>query len=117
VRLVAIAEHDRVAANPFALRILSEVIYNGVECAGKINVVAVDERNDVSRRFRESLVDCVDLPAIFFSFSMRQSMLVFPNDRNAFICAAAVDNDVFERLVALIENGQDRLFQEAALVE
>ena len=97
--------------------ILIEVTHHGVERARQVNIVAVDESENVSSRFFESLVDRMHLPAIFFTHPVSKTVFVATNNRNAFVSAAAVDHDVLERLVSLLEHGQDRLFQETALVE
>src|SRR5215213_5236860 len=65
-RLVAVAEHDRVAANPLALGVLSEVAQHRIEGTGQVNVVAVDEGENVARGSFETLVDRVHLAAILF---------------------------------------------------
>src|ERR1044071_4266009 len=117
LRLVTFAEHDRVAANPFAFGIVGKVTHHGVECAGQINIVAVDERENVAGGFFEPFIDRVYLSTIFFTYPVSQLVLVAANDRNTLISAAAVDDDVFERLITLIQYRQNRLFQEMALVE
>src|ERR1700741_713829 len=116
-RVVTFAKHDRVAANPFGLGIVGKVTHHCVECAGQINIVAVDERENVARGFFETFVDRVYLPAIFFTYPVSQLVLVAANDRDTLISASSVDDDVLERLITLIQYRQDRLFQEMALVE
>src|SRR4029079_8545768 len=113
-RVVTFAEHDRVAANPFAFGIVGKVTHHCVECAGQINIVAVDERENVARGFFETFVDRVYLSTIFFTYPISQLVLVAANDRNTLISAAAIDDDVFEWLITLIQYRQDGLFQEMA---
>ncbi len=100
-----LAEHDRVAANPLAFGILIEVTHRGVEHPGQVNIVAVDECEDIPGRFLETLVDRMNLPAIFFTHPVRKLVFIPANDRDAFVSAATVDHDVLERLVALLEHG------------
>src|SRR5215218_9195278 len=116
-RLMAFTEHDRVATHPLALGVIGEVIHHRVEGSGQLYVVAVDERENVAGGSLKALVDRVYLAAILFTFPIGEFVFVAANDRNAFVGAAAVDDDVLERLITLIQDGEDRLFQEPALVE
>src|ERR1043165_2265711 len=116
-RLMTLAKHDRVAANPLGLRMLGEVTHDGVESAWEVNVVAVDESDNVAGGTCESLVDRVHLSTIFFAFPVGELVFVAADDRNTLVSAGTVDDDVLERLVTLIQHREDRLFQEPSLVE
>jgi hypothetical protein len=48
--------------------------HHRIERGRKINVVAIDECDNVAGRSFESLIDRVDLPAIFFTFPVCESM-------------------------------------------
>src|SRR5688572_7161434 len=114
--LVTFAEHDRIAADPRTLRMLREVVHHSRERAGQIEIVAVEKGEDVSGRAFESFIDRVDLSAILFADPVGEAIFVLANDRDAFVSAAAVDDDVLERFVALLQDGKDRLFEKPALV-
>src|SRR5215208_3112483 len=114
---MSLAEHDGVAAHPLALRTSVKVAHHSVEGARQINIITVDECYNVASDLLETLVDCVHLPAIFFTHPVSQPAFIATNDRGTFVGAATIDHDVFERFVSLLQHGQDRLFQEPSLVK
>src|SRR6202008_2893586 len=79
-RLVALAKHERVAADPVAAGIVCKVTHDGIECAGKVNIVAIDKSENVSGGPFETFVDRVHLAAILFTHPVRQLVFVAPND-------------------------------------
>ena len=99
------------------LGMLFEVAHDRVERSRQVNVIAVEERADIAGGFRESLVDCVDLAAVFFALPVSKTILVTTNHFDAFVSAATVDDHVLERFVSLVQHGQYRLFEKPALVE
>src|ERR1051325_11550377 len=112
-----VTKHDRVATHPFGICVILEMLCDGGERSRQIEIVAVDKPEDVARRSLDAFVDGVHLTAIFLAYPVSQSIFVSTNDVKCFIGAAAVDNDIFKVWIVLIENGQNRLFQEAALIE
>src|SRR5262249_1670462 len=88
--IVPFAKHDRVATKPVAFRTIDKVTDSGVECARKINVVAVEKRDYFTRRSFEAFVDCVHLPTIFFTHPVSELGLVAFNYGNTLIRAAAI---------------------------
>src|ERR1044071_83997 len=111
LRFVAFAEHERVAANPLALWIVIKEIDHCVECARQIYVVAVDERENVARSAFETFIDRVHLATIFFTHPVSELVFVTANDGNTLVGAAAIDDDVLERFMPLVQYRQSRLFQ------
>src|SRR5258708_2766458 len=94
-----------------------KVIGHHRERARQIEVIAVNKAEDVAGRLRDTLVNCMDLTPIFLADPERESIFIATNDLEGFIGATTVDNDVLEIGIILIENRQNRLFQEAALIE
>src|SRR6516225_146140 len=83
----------------------------------QVVIVAVEVRDDITSGSPETLVDGVRLAAIFLAYPVGQPALVFPNNFDTPICAAAVDDDVFQIRIILIENRVYRLLDEGSLVE
>src|SRR6185369_3598503 len=116
-RLVADAEHHCIAANPFGLWMTVEVIDGGIEGAGEINIVAVEETKDVACRTLKTFVDGVHLASILFADPVSKVLLVAFDYIDTFIRAAAVDDDVLQRFVSLIQYRLNRLFKKTSLIE
>jgi hypothetical protein len=72
--------------------------------AGVEEVVAVDVAVHVARGPREPLVDGVALPGVFLTHPPREPVGVALDDVHAVVGAAAVDDEVFQVRVALVED-------------
>src|SRR6266581_3333081 len=110
-------KHDRVATNPLTVRMSFEMIGDGRQRAGQIEIVAVEKTKDVARGALETFVDGLHLPAIFLADPIAQMLFVLTNHVDAFVVAAAVDDDVLKRFVSLIEHRQDRFFEKSSLIK
>src|SRR5258705_8580341 len=117
LRRATVAKHDRVAANPFTVCMILEILSDGGEAARQIDVVAIDETKDLAGAFLQPFVDGMDLAAIFFADPIRYLAFITPDDCHRFIGAAAVYDEVFEVWIILIKHGQNRFFEESPLVE
>src|SRR5712671_1598905 len=83
----------------------------------KIEIVAVQERENVSRGSREPLVDRVGLAAVFFGHPVGEVLFMPADDVDALVRAAAVDDDVLDLRAFLAEHRSDGLFEESPLIE
>ena len=83
---------------------------------GKQQVVRIDPVEQIARRAREPLVNGVRLAVVLLADPICQPFLVTPDDVDALVGTATVDNDVFEVWVTLQENGPNCLLDEAALI-
>src|SRR5437667_11877793 len=112
----SVAEHDRVAANPFAFRVILKVLRHRRERAGQIEIVAVYETENLAGCFLDPFIDCLHLAAILFADPVGQVLFITTNDLDALISAATVDDYVFEIRILLIEDRQNRLFEKLFLI-
>jgi len=93
------------------------MIDRGIEGTGEIYVVAVDESKNVACRTLKSFVDCVHLASILFADPVSEVLFVALDYVDSFIRAAAIDDDVLQRFVSLVEYRQNRLFKKSSLIE
>ena|SRR5438128_3139394 len=110
-------KHDGVATNPLTVSMSFEMIGDGRQRARQIEIVAVDKAKDIARGLLETFIDGMHLPAIFLADPVGEMLFVLTNDVDAFVVAAAVDDDVLKRLVPLIEHRQDRFFEKLSLIK
>ena len=80
-------------------------------------IVAVQPAKHIAGGLRQSFVDRMTLTAIFFAAPTGQPRFVSANDRDAFVRAAAIHNDVFQLRVVLQQDRTNRLLQKACLIE
>src|SRR5215475_7870110 len=99
-----LAKHYRIAADPFAVRMILKVLRDRRERSRQVNIITINETKDLSRSFLETFVDSVHLASVFFTDPERQPVLVTSDDIYSFIRAAAVNYDVFKIWIILIEN-------------
>src|ERR1700694_3601758 len=102
-------EHQGVAANPLAPRMAVEVVSHSRERARQVHIITVHESHDLASCLCHALVDGLDLPAIFLAYPKRQLLFIAMNYFDAVVAAFAVDDDVLQRFVTLVENRKDRL--------
>ena len=86
-----------------------------VERARQEGVVGVEEREDVSRREREALVDGVALPAVRLADDLQMGIVL--QDLRRVVRGHSVDDDVLDVGVALGEDALDRVPYETRLIE
>src|SRR6266404_6218815 len=114
---MSFTEHDRVTAIPFAGLMIFKVTHHRVERARQIDIVAINEAEYVAGRLLKALINRMDLTPIFFTDPEGEPIFIAPNDLYRFVGAAAVDDDVLEIGIILVEHRQNRLFQESALIK
>src|SRR5688572_1835391 len=102
---------------PIDVRMLIEDLGNGLERPGQVFVVAVQPRHDFAARLAKALVQCVTVPGVALADVIVQPVPVFLDDVLGPVAAAAIDNNIFEVLVVLVENRPKRFFDESCLVE
>src|ERR1051325_5467405 len=112
-----VTKHDRVATHPFGICVILEMLCDRGERSRQIEIVAVNKREDLAGGSLDAFVDGVHLTAIFFAHPESQSIFVSTNDRNRFIRTTAVDDDVFEVWIILIQDGSNSFLQVNALIE
>lgn len=57
------------------------------------------------------------LTAVLFAHPVRQLLFILPDDLDAVVSASAVDDDLFQVWIVLLQNGANGLFQVFSLVE
>ena len=80
-------------------------------------VVAADPGQEIARGARETLVESVRLPAVRLDDDASAAPAIALDDVDRSVARAAVDDDVFERRIVLVEHGADRGFEIGRLVE
>src|SRR6185295_4119587 len=96
---------------------VEEIICYRDESVGQIKVVAIEVGHNLAGRMVQALGQCVRLPAIFFTDAVSQLVCVFANYFQNAVGASAVDDNTFQRLVVLLENGKNRLFKKLGLIK
>ena len=81
------------------------------------NVIRVEPRQDLAGGTREALVDGVGLPLVFLALPICQAIGVFLDNFKAAVAGAAIDDDVFNVRIVLLEHAAHGLLEEARLVE
>ncbi len=72
---------------------------------------------DLARSTREALVDGIGLPFVFLALPICQAISVFLDDFQAAVAGTAINDDVFNVWVILLEHAKHGLLKEARLVE
>src|SRR5678815_249221 len=101
---VSLSKHHRIAAHPFAFRMLLKVRHDRIEGTRQIDIIAVDERKNITGNPLQTFVDGMYLSAVFFTHPISQAILVSTNNGDTIVRAAAINNDVFKVLVTLIQD-------------
>src|SRR6266849_5186644 len=78
--LHSVAEHHRVAANPFAFRVILKVLRHRRERAGQIEIVTVYETENVAGCLLDPFINCMHLAAILFAYPIGQVLFITTND-------------------------------------
>src|SRR5215470_5507268 len=113
---MSVAEHKRVTAYPTASRMFCKMRGHGGECAGQVNIITINEGDNIPGHLLQSFVDGVHLAAVFFAHPVGKPPFVTTKDGHSLVCASAIENDVFEVRIALIQDRENRFFYESALV-
>ena len=87
----------------------------GAEGARQIDVVGVEPAQKVTGGSSEALLQSVILSLIWLANPVGQVGLVPTDDLYAAVGGAAINDDVLQVWVLLVENGQDSLFEEGSL--
>ena len=107
--------HEQVAADdrrPAARRRRAQF----AQRAREVQVVRVLPAHVFAGGALEALVDGMRLAPVRLAFPMGQVAFVFADDVHAAVGGAAVDDDVLQPRIPLIQHGQDGSLQEAGLV-
>lgn len=115
--LLLFTKHQRIATQPFALRMVAEIIYYGGESPWQIKIVAIEVGHYLTGGALQTLVQGMCLSAIFFTHPESNLVFVFANYLKTAVRASAIDDDKFQRLVVLLEHGKDSLLQKRSLME
>src|SRR5205807_6752151 len=111
------AKHDRIAAEPLAIRMLLEIINYSIERARQIKIVAIDISEYVARRSCQTFIDRVHLPAILITFPVSQTIFIALDYADTLVRAATVDDNVLERLTLLIKHRAHGLLEILPLIK
>jgi hypothetical protein len=87
-----------------------------VESTRSIHVVRIEPTDDVSMGHGEALVNCIRLAIVQFRTPLapgRKSS----QDGECFICATAIDDEIFQVLNVLTKNTQYSSLNEASLIK
>ena len=98
-------------------RILHPCLGHPVEGSRQIEVVAVQIGPEIAGGPRHPLVDRVALAPVLATFPVGEPVGVPPDDLDRAVRRAAIDDDVFEVRIALVEDRADRRLEEPGLVE
>jgi hypothetical protein len=88
-----------------------KICCNSSEGPGQIEIVAVQVRDNISRRSSQTLVNGVRLSSVFFANPVNKLILILSDYVNTSVRATAVHDNQFDRLVVLVQNGQNCLFE------
>src|SRR5829696_6762964 len=88
----------------------------GVERPGQVMIIAVDVGHPLARRAPQTLVERMGLPAVRLRDPPGQPIRVPLYDRDRAVGRAAVDDDVLEVLIPLVEHRTDGPLDEPAVV-
>ena len=95
----------------------SERLCNPNKRVWQMEVVAVQNAYNFAGAMAKALVDAVSLSGVGFAHPITQPIGIALDDAHALIGAAAIDHDVFEVRVALIEHRPQCFLQETTIVE
>ena len=87
-----------------------------VERSRKIEIVAVEPTDNLASRHTKALVDRIRLPVVGFRNPVCEVSFVALDDRDAFVGAASIDNDVLEISIVLEQHRAERAFNVCPLV-
>ena len=114
---VCLPEKQRIPAEPVAGWPVEEVLGHGLERAGKEEVVAVQETEDLPCRASQPRIDRVHLASVFRALPVGQASRMLCYDVAAAVGTAPIDDNVLQGGVTLAQDRQNRLLEVATLVE
>jgi hypothetical protein len=115
-RLRLLVRPDRVAVRDERVRVRLELGDEARHRPRQEGVVRAQPAQDLARRVPEAGVQRVDLAAVGLAAPPGEPVGIAPDDLDAPVRRAAVDDEVLDRLVVLREHGLDRLGEELRLV-
>jgi hypothetical protein len=86
------------------------------ERSGKIEIIRIQPRENLSGRALESRIDRGGLSAIGLAAPKSEMLLVFFYDLHRIVRGTAVHHEIFEIWISLTQDGFNRIGQECALV-
>src|SRR5262245_11946446 len=86
-----------------------EIVSHALQGTVEVVVVAVEVGHNVTGGPNETLVNGMPLSAVFLTDPIRDAILEFFDDVDTAICAAAIDDNVFEVWIILTEHRQNGL--------
>src|SRR5687767_13684135 len=96
---------------------LVESPYRGLDCAGQIIIIRIQPGHDLTLRTRHPFVDRLGLTGLLFRGPICQARRVFLDDLRTATRGSAVDDDIFDARISLIEYGSQGLFEIGSLIE
>ena len=105
------------AGDPHHIGLGVEDFGDGAEGPGTIFVVAVEPGHDFAAGFGKALVQRIAMAGVGLADKMVQPVFVFLDDLHRAVGAAAIDHDIFEMRIILIQHRAQRVFDKSRLVE
>jgi hypothetical protein len=96
--------------------VTAEAVGDAGKGAIEIVIVTVQIGEDVARRPLQAFVNRVHLPAVVFAYPVGKTVLIFADNINATVRAAAIDDDILKVSVTLSNDRANRLLNIGSLV-
>ena len=113
----ALVDRLHVGVNQNCRRMGFECPDRRADCARQIEVIRVEPGDDLPVRMGKPLVDGLGLPAVLLADPPGQPVCILLDDLHAAVGRTAIDDDVLDVVIVLLQDGKHGLPEEGRLIE